>query len=131
MLTNVKGTKMLRLLLTIAIACSVTALAIAETRPEPETRAVFLVHPGPANPPGKSLMENPQIRDHAMHMVKLFQTGKMTRGGPFTDGSGGIGIAAKGVSTEELTLLLAEDPAAKAGLVTYEVKTWMIGVGAP
>jgi uncharacterized protein YciI len=111
--------------------CALAALAVAETRPEHETRAFFLVHPGPANPSGKSLMESPQIRDHAMHMVKLFKSGKMTRGGPFTDVSGGIGIAAKGVSIEELTQLLAEDPAAQAGIITYEVKTWMIGVGAP
>lgn len=122
---------MLRLLSIISALCGLTALAVAETRPEPETRAVFLVHPGPANPPGKSLMENPKIRDHAMHMVKMFERGKMTRGGPFTDGTGGIGIAAKGVTDEELKKILAEDPAAKAGIITYEVKTWMIGVGAP
>jgi uncharacterized protein YciI len=122
---------MMRFILVIAAIIGFATFAIAETKPAPETRALFLVHPGPANPPGKSLMENPKIRDHAMHMVKLFQTGKMTRGGPFTDGSGGIGIAAKGVSPGELTQLLAEDPAAKAGLITYEVKTWMIGVGAP
>jgi hypothetical protein len=122
---------MMRLMLAAAALAAMTTLAIADTQPSPETRAVFLVHPGPANPAGKSLMENPQIRDHAMHMVKMFKTGKMTRGGPFTDGSGGIGIAAKGVSPEELTKLLGEDPAAKSGLITYEVKTWMIGVGTP
>ena len=120
-----------RLLFIVAVFCGFAALAIAETRPEPETRAIFLVHPGPVNPPGKSLTENPQIRDHAMHMVKLFKTGKMTRGGPFTDGTGGIGIAAKDVTAAELTRLLAEDPAAKAGVIAYEVKTWMVGVGAP
>jgi hypothetical protein len=124
---------MMRFTLAAAALIGLATLAIAETPapPERETLAVFLVHPGPANPPGKSLMESPQIRDHAMHMVKLFKTGKMTRGGPFTDGSGGIGIAAKGVSPKELTQLLAKDPAAKAGLITYEVKTWMIGVGEP
>jgi uncharacterized protein YciI len=122
---------MMRFILPAVALIGLATLAIAEPRPAPETRTVFLVHPGPANPPGKSLMENPQIRDHAMHMVKLFKTGKMTRGGPFTDGTGGIGIAAQGVSPEELTQLLAQDPAAKAGLITYEVKTWMIGVGTP
>lgn len=122
---------MMRLILAAAALAGLATLALAEPKPEPETRAVFLVHPGPASPPGKSLMEDPRIRDHAMHMVKLFKTGTMTRGGPFTDGTGGIGIAARGVSTEELAQLLAEDPAAKAGLVSYEVKTWKIGVGEP
>jgi uncharacterized protein YciI len=120
-----------RLSLAIAAVCGLTALAAAESKPEPETRAVFVVYPGPSNPPDKSLMDNPQIRDHAMHMIKLFKTGKITRGGPFTDGTGGIGIAAKDVTVEDLTTLLADDPAAKAGIITYEVKTWMVGVGAP
>lgn len=111
-----------RLPFIVAILCGFAALAAAETRPEHETRAVFLVNPGPASPPGKSLMESPQVRDHAMHMVKLFKSGKMTRGGPFT-GTGGIGIAAKDVTAEELKKLLAEDPAAKAGVITYEVKS--------
>ncbi len=119
----------------IAVAfAGLAALAMAETTPapaEPETRTVFLVHPGPANPPGKSLMENPLIREHAKHMVAMFKAGTLTRGGPFTDGSGGIGIAAKGVTPADLAKILAADPAARAGIITYEVKTWMIGVGTP
>jgi hypothetical protein len=44
---------------------------------------------------------------------------------------GSIGIAAKDIAAEDLTKLLAEDPAAKPGIIAYEVKTWMIGVDKP
>lgn len=120
--------------LVLALTFSGVAFAHAATAPaapEREMRAIFLVHPGPANPKGASLLDNPGIGEHARHMIKLHDMGKMVRGGPFTDGAGGLGIAAKGVTPDELARLLAEDPAAKSGLIVYEVKSWMIGVGKP
>jgi len=35
------------------------------------------------------------------------------------------------ITAEEMTKLLADDPAAKSGLIAYDVKTWMVGVGTP
>lgn len=120
--------------LAFALTCSFAAFAYAASTtaaPEREMRAIFLVNPGPANPKGASLLNNPGIGEHARHMIKLHAMGKMVRGGPFADGTGGLGIAAKGVTTDELTRLLADDPAVKSGLIVYEVRTWMIGVGEP
>lgn len=104
---------------------------VAQSDQTSETRVTFIVHPGLANPPGTSLLDNPKIRDHGAYMVKLHADGKLARGGPFLDGSGGIGIAAKGVTIEEMTKLLAEDPAAKSGVVTFEIKPWLVAVGEP
>lgn len=120
-------------LLALAIVCGAWIVHAAATpiAPEREIRAIFLVHPGPANPKGASLLDNPGMGEHARHMIKLHAAGKMARGGPFADGAGGLGIAAKGVTADELARLLAEDPAAKSGLIVYEVKSWMVGVGEP
>jgi uncharacterized protein YciI len=105
-------------------------LAQAEATPKYETRVVFIVHPGPANPPGRSLFDAPGMRDHGAHMTKLFADGKLTSAGPFSDGTGGIGIAARDLTLEQVTALLADDPAAKSGLITYEIKTWTVRLGA-
>ena len=50
-------------------------------------------------------------------------------GGPFTDAdSGGMMIAADGVGREELEEFAASDPAVRAGLLNYEVKTWYVAM---
>ena len=50
-------------------------------------------------------------------------------GGPFMDEkSGGIMIADPEVSEEELRQFAAADPAVKAGLLNFEVRSWLVGL---
>jgi uncharacterized protein YciI len=50
-------------------------------------------------------------------------------GGPFMDEkSGGIMIAEPAVSEEELRQFAAADPAVKAGVLNFEVRSWLLGL---
>lgn len=105
------------------------ARAAGEATPAPDARAVFFVLPGPAAPPGKSLLEIREMREHGAHIVKLHEAGKIVLAGPYLDGTGGFGVAAETVDAEELKRLFADDPTVKSGLLKVEVKTLRARVG--
>jgi uncharacterized protein YciI len=67
--------------------------------------------------------------DHVGHYAKLHESGKLLYGGPFTDiDSGGMMIAAEGITREELEAFAASDPAVVAGLLDFVVKTWYVAM---
>lgn len=87
--------------------------------------------PGPNWQHGVDFREQPGVMDHVQHYAQLLQQGKLYHGGPFTDlDSGGMMIAAEAVSRDELEAFAAADPAVKAGLLTFQVKTWYIAMSA-
>ena len=60
------------------------------------------------------------------HYLKLHMQGKLELGGPFLlQDAGGMMVATKDVSREELEAFAAEDPAVKAGLLVFEIRTWL------
>ena len=85
--------------------------------------------PGEAWLTGVDFREQPGVMDHVQHYAKMHQDGKLFIGGPFVDAdSGGMMVATKEVSREELKTFAAADPAIQSGLLTYEIKTWYIAM---
>jgi uncharacterized protein YciI len=58
--------------------------------------------------------------------LKLHGQGKLELGGPFLlPDAGGMMVATKEVSQEELEAFAASDPAVRSGLLVYEVRPWL------
>lgn len=94
-----------------------------------QLKQVVLHSPGPAWKTGVDFREQPGVRDHVQHYAKLHEQGKLLYGGPFIDAdSGGMMIAATGVTREELEAYAASDPAVLTGLLTFEVRTWYVAM---
>jgi hypothetical protein len=50
-------------------------------------------------------------------------------GGPFLDDAGGgMMITAEGVSEDWINKFAADDPTVKSGLITFEIRPWLIGM---
>ena len=69
-------------------------------------------------------------KDHMDHINKLAGEGKINVAGPFLDEGDMRGIFVFDVQTEEeVKKLVDEDPAVKAGRLTYEIHPWMTQKG--
>lgn len=105
------------------------AQAQREVRPPRDVRFVVIHTPGPKWLPGKSLFEQPGLKEHVAHYQKLLDAGKLVLGGPHLDDrGGGMMIPASGVPQAEITQFAAEDPAVRSGLLVAEVRPWLIGM---
>jgi uncharacterized protein YciI len=100
--------------------------------PSPKQRDIrfVVIHvPGPNWLAGKTLFEQPGVREHVEHYGKLLGAGKLQMGGPYLDAKGGgMMIPAAGVSEAELRAFAADDPAVKSGVLVAEVRPWLIGM---
>lgn len=99
----------------------------AEPPPAPQrTRVVILHKPGPKWPESGLRFDAPIVQAHAAYYGSLFQKGLLERGGPFlSGGSGGIMVFAPAVSKEDAQAKAEEDPAVVAGVIAFEVRTWL------
>jgi uncharacterized protein YciI len=89
-------------------------------------RHVVFHRPGPNWKPGVDFREQEGVGEHVQHYLKLHMQGKLELGGPFLlQDAGGMMVATKDVSREELEAFAAEDPAVKAGLLVFEIRTWL------
>jgi hypothetical protein len=79
-------------------------------------RFLTVYEPGPNWVEGKSIFEQPGIRDHAAYHQGLWREGKVVRSGPFTDGNGGATVLVA-PSPEEAQKLIDADPAIKSGVM--------------
>lgn len=94
-----------------------------------ETRYVIFHAAGPNWVPGKSLFEQDGVQDHVNHYRKLQGDGKLFMGGPFLDGAGGgMMIGEEGIPAQELIEFAQADPAVKTGLLTAELRPWLVGM---
>jgi uncharacterized protein YciI len=94
-----------------------------------DVRFVVLHTPGPKWLAGKTLFEQPGVREHVEHYRKFLEAGKLAQGGPHMDGKGGgMMIPAAGVTEQEVSKYAADDPAVKSGLLLAEVRPWLIGM---
>lgn len=99
--------------------------------PMKDVRFVVFHSPGPQWQPGKTLFEQPGVREHVEHYRRLLEAGKLALGGPHLDGKGGgMMIPAAGVSEEEVGRYAAEDPAVQSGVLLAEVRPWLIAMNA-
>jgi uncharacterized protein YciI len=93
------------------------------------TQFVVVHSPGPTWKEGVPAFEQEGLRLHVAHYAELLKQGKLVMGGPFLDAkSGGIMVAEPGVSEQELRTFAAEDPAVKSGLLTFELRPWLVGL---
>ena len=94
-----------------------------------DIRHVIVHRPGPNWVAGKSLFEQAGVQEHVGHFRQLLADGKLALGGPFLDAAGGgMMIPEPGVSEQELIEFAQADPAVRSGLLTAEVRPWMIGL---
>lgn len=91
----------------------------------PPIRQVVFHTPGPAWQYGVDFRQQPGVREHVQHYANFYEAGKLEMGGPFLlPDAGGMMVATKDVSAEELEAYAAADPAVKAGLLKYEIRPW-------
>lgn len=82
--------------------------------------------PGPQWHAGVNFRQQDGVREHVQHYLKFHEQGKLEFGGPFLlQDSGGMMIATKDVSGEELEAFAAADPAVQSGLLAYEIRPWL------
>ena len=122
-------------LFTLALApCMVVAQGVsapppAADKPQRDVRFVIIHAPGPRWDSSKSMFEQEGLSAHIAHYRKLLADGKLLLGGPFIDAKGGgMMLPEAGFSEKELTDFAMDDPAVKSGLLTVQVRPWMIGM---
>ena len=97
---------------------------MSNSTPRP-VRYVVFHKPGPKWQYGVGFSEQEGVGEHVQHYLKLHKQGKLELGGPFLlQDAGGMMVATKEVSHEELEAFVASDPAIKAGVLVYEVRPW-------
>lgn len=95
----------------------------------PQTLFVVFHRPGPAWKPGLPFMQQDGVRAHVAHFRQWHANGQLLIGGPFLDeAQGGMMVTAPGVSRETVDAFAAADPAVASGLLTFEVRPWMVGM---
>lgn len=73
--------------------------------------------------------EQEGVGEHVQHYLKLHEQRKLELGGPFLlQDVGGMMVATKDVSQDELEAFAASDPAVEAGLLLYEIRPWLIAI---
>ena len=94
-----------------------------------DLRFVVMHHAGPKWAPDVPLFEQDGLQAHVDHYRTLFAAGKLALGGPlFGPGAVGMMIAEAGVSREEVERFAAADPSVQSGLLTFEVRQWLVGM---
>jgi uncharacterized protein YciI len=98
---------------------------MSNPNPRP-VRYVVFHRPGPKWQDGVDFREQEGVGAHVQHYLKLHEPGKLELGGPFLlQDAGGMMVATKNVSQEELEGFAAADPAVQAGLLLYEIRPWL------
>jgi uncharacterized protein YciI len=94
-----------------------------------DLRFVVIHHAGPGWVPDVPAFEQEGLQAHVDHWRSLLAEGKLALGGPlFGPGAVGMMIPEPGVAREEIEAFAAADPAAKSGLLTFEVRQWLVGM---
>jgi uncharacterized protein YciI len=82
--------------------------------------------PGPKWQSGVDFRQQYGVREHVEHYLKFHELGKLEMGGPFLlQDAGGMMVATRDVSQEELEEFAAADPAVLSGLLIYEIRPWL------
>ena len=99
---------------------------------QPPIRYVVFHRPGPTWQAGVDFREQEGVREHVQHYLKFHEQGKLELGGPFLlENAGGMMVATRDVSREELESLAAADPAVHSGLLLYEIRPWLTAMEHP
>jgi len=96
-----------------------------------DIRYIIIHRPGPQWVAGRTMFEQPGLREHVEHYRGLLDAGKLLAGGPFLDAfAAGMMIPSAGQSETEMREFAAADPAVKSGLLVAEVHEWLVGMKA-
>ncbi|MBT9500926.1 MAG: hypothetical protein IV092_06760 [Burkholderiaceae bacterium] len=97
----------------------------------PDIRYVVVHRPGPRWQADVPLFEQEGLQAHVEHYRQLLAQGKLALGGPFLDAAaGGMMIPAAGLDEAEILEFAKADPAVVSGLLTFELRQWMVGMQA-
>jgi hypothetical protein len=123
---------MLKIIPIILLMASSLVFAKGEkmTKQNEGPKIVFAVihKPGPQWKSGVDFRDQPGVKEHITHYRKWYTEGKLSLGGPYLDNSGGMMITVPGLKQEDVNKFAADDPSVKSGLLTFEVKPWMIAM---
>ena len=94
-----------------------------------DIRFVVIHKPGPGWKAGVPLFEQTGLHLHVEHYRKFLVGGKLATGGPFLDeAGGGFMIPEPGVTEGEVREFASDDPTVKSGLLTFEIRPWLVGM---
>ena len=94
-----------------------------------DIRYVVFHRPGAAWQQGKSMFEQPGVREHVAHYRRWLEAGKLAFGGPHLDaGGGGMMVPVAGIPEDEVRHFASEDPAVADGTLVAEVRPWLVGM---
>lgn len=97
----------------------------------PDIRYVVMHRPGPRWQADVPLFEQQGLQAHVEHYRQLLAQGKLALGGPFLDAAaGGMMVPTAGLDETEIRTFAAADPAVVSGLLTFELRQWMVGMQA-
>ena len=95
-------------------------------QPARPIRYVVIHKPGLKWQYGVDFRQQEGVGEHVQHYLKLHEQGKLELGGPFLiPDMGGMMVATKDVTQEEIEAFAAADPAVQSGLLIFEVRPWM------
>jgi uncharacterized protein YciI len=101
------------------------------SKAEGAIRFVIFHKPGPNWREDVSAIHQHGVSEHLQYLGDLERRGQIQFGGPFVeDGMGGMVIAASGVDENIAYAIGINDPAVASGLIHFEVRRWMITLGA-
>ncbi|HAZ12910.1 MAG TPA: hypothetical protein DCY86_08995 [Bdellovibrionales bacterium] len=123
-----KTTKKISLFLFTLMSLIYIGGSMSVAQNQPPVRYVVFHKPGPQWQQGVDFRQQPGVRDHVQHYMKLYQDGKLALGGPFLDNSGGMMVPVEGTTLEEIQSFAETDPAVKSGLLVIEIRPWMIAM---
>jgi uncharacterized protein len=109
----------------LGLACAglgVVAPALAE---QPAARRTYLViyRPGPGWIQGKTMQEQPPLKEHGRYMLQLYRKGVLQYAGRFGDNVGGA-MAFVAEDDAEAAAIVAADPAVTTGMFAFELRAW-------
>jgi uncharacterized protein len=120
-----------RMSLACAGLCAVTpgsaavAQQAASDQAKPAAKRTYLVvyRPGPGWIQGKSMQEQPPLKEHGRYMLQLYRQGVLQFAGRFGDNIGGA-MAFVAKDDADANAIVAADPAVTSGMFTHELRAW-------
>ena len=87
-------------------------------------RSYLVVYrPGPGWIQGKSMQEQPPLKEHGRYMLQLYRRGVLQFAGRFGDNIGGA-MAFVAKDDAEADAIVAADPAVTSAMFTHELRAW-------
>jgi uncharacterized protein len=110
----------------MSLACA--ALGVASETPaadRPAAKRTYLVvyRPGPGWIQGKSMQEQPPLKEHGRYMLQLYRQGVLQFAGRFSDNVGGA-MAFVANDDAEAAAIIAADPAVTSQMFDFELRGW-------